>query len=57
MAASVIAACFGSHSRSEANHSGVCGRSSSTALNETEKDALIKARIGQGAYRDPLVVH
>ncbi|KPZ05028.1 Uncharacterized protein ALO41_00420 [Pseudomonas amygdali pv. ulmi] len=29
----------------------------STALNETEKDALIKARIGQGAYRDPLVVH
>ncbi|MEE5137992.1 HNH endonuclease [Pseudomonas alliivorans] len=28
-----------------------------TALNETEKDALIKARIGQGAYRDALVAH
>ena len=28
MAASVIAACLGFHSRSEANHSGVCGRRS-----------------------------
>ncbi|MCQ3017399.1 hypothetical protein NLO83_17605 [Pseudomonas tremae] len=29
----------------------------STALNETGKDALIKARVCQGAYRDELVVH